>query len=74
MPRTWYGMPAPRSGNRRGRFVRHAQQFGERYMTRGYHGVASLDAAVQWPLYCALTELTAAEEANLATLVKKAVS
>jgi hypothetical protein len=50
------------------------QQFGERYLTHGCLDVANLDAAVPCPIYFALKELAAAEEAQYATLVKKAVS
>jgi hypothetical protein len=36
--------------------------------------VANLDEGAMWPVAFALTELTSADEAKLAALVKKAVS
>ena len=74
MPRTWYGMPAYTDGNKIICFFRSRKKFGERYMTLGFNDVAKLDEGNLWPISFALTELTAAEEAKIATLVKKAVS
>jgi uncharacterized protein YdhG (YjbR/CyaY superfamily) len=74
MPRTWYGMPAYTNGNKIICFFRSRQKFGERYMTLGFNDAAKLDEGTLWPIVYALTELTAAEEARIATLVKKAVS
>jgi len=74
-PRTWYGMPA--YANKDGKvlcFFRSGQKFKERYMTLGFNDVAHLDEGVMWPIAFALTELTAAEEARVGALVKKAVS
>jgi len=74
MSRTWYGMPAYTNGNQIICFFRSRQKFGERYMTLGFNDAAKLDEGPMWPIYFALTELTAAEEAKIAALVKKAVS
>ena len=74
-PRLWYGMPA--YANKDGkvvRFFRSGQKFKERYMTLGFNDVANLDEGHMWPIAFALKELTAAEEARIAALVKKAVS
>jgi uncharacterized protein YdhG (YjbR/CyaY superfamily) len=74
-PRTWYGMPA--YANKDGKvvcFFRSGQKFKERYMTFGFNDVAHLDEGKMWPIAFALTELTAAEEARISALVKKAVS
>jgi uncharacterized protein YdhG (YjbR/CyaY superfamily) len=74
-PRTWYGMPA--YANKDGKvvcFFRSGQKFKERYMTLGFNDVANLDEGKMWPIAFALTELTAAEEAKIVALVKKAVS
>lgn len=74
-PRLWYGMPA--YANKEGKvlcFFRSGQKFKERYMTLGFNDVAHLDEGVMWPIAFALTELTAAEEARVGALVKKAVS
>ena len=74
MPRTWYGMPAYTNGNKIVCFFRSRQKFGERYMTLGFNDVAKLDEDGMWPISFALTELTTAEEAKIAVLVKKAVN
>ncbi len=74
-PRTWDSMPAYAGSN--GKivcFFRSSAKFGERYMTLGFNDVAKLDEGSMWPINFALTELTAAEEAKITALVKKAVS
>jgi hypothetical protein len=43
-------------------------------MTLGFSDEANLDEGRMWPIYFALRELTAAEEAKIAALVKRAVS
>jgi uncharacterized protein YdhG (YjbR/CyaY superfamily) len=73
-PRTWYGMPAYTNGNKIVLFFRSRKKFGERYMTIGFNDVANLDDGNLWPISYALTELTEAEEAKIAELVKQAVS
>jgi hypothetical protein len=45
-----------------------------RYATFGFNDAANLDEGAMWPASFALKELTAAEEAKLGALVKKAVS
>src|SRR5208283_1508614 len=73
-PKVWYGMPAyARDGNVIC-FFRGAQIFKERYMTLGFSDKANLDEGAMWPTAFALKELTAAEEARIGALVKKAVS
>jgi uncharacterized protein YdhG (YjbR/CyaY superfamily) len=74
-PKTWYGMPA--YANKDGKivcFYQSAQKFNARYATFGFNDVANLDEGAMWPTSFALKELTAAEEARIAALVKKAVS
>jgi uncharacterized protein YdhG (YjbR/CyaY superfamily) len=74
-PKTWYGMPA--YANKDGKvvcFFRDAGKFKERYATFGFNPEANLDDGHMWPTSFALTELTPAEEAKIAALVKKAVS
>jgi len=74
-PKTWYGMPA--YADRDGRVVCYftpASKFKERYATFGFNAVANLDEGNMWPTSFALRELTAAEEARIAALVKRAVS
>ena len=73
-PKTWYGMPAYAKDGKVVCFFRGADKFKERYMTLGFNDVANLDEGHMWPIAFALTELTAAEEARISTLVKKAVS
>lgn len=73
-PRTWYGMPAwARDGNVIC-FFQSAQKFKTRYATLGFSDKANLDDGRMWPTAFALKELTPAEEARIAALVKKAVS
>ncbi len=73
-PRTWYGMPAYAKDGKVVCFFRGADKFKERYMTLGFNDVANLDEGHMWPIAFALTELTAAEEASIGTLVKRAVN
>jgi len=73
-PRLWYGMPAYARDGKVVCFFRGTQKFEERYMTLGFNDVANLDEGRLWPIAFALTELTAAEEARIAALVKKAVN
>lgn len=73
-PRLWYGMPAYSNEGKIVCFFQIAQKFKTRYATVGFMHAANLDNGGMWPTAFALTKLTAAEEANLAALVKKAVS
>lgn len=72
-PTTWYGMPA--YANQDGKavcFFQPAQKFRTRYATLGFSDKANLDDGHLWPVYFALTELTAAEEATIVALLKRA--
>ena len=74
-PKTWYGMPA--YANREGKvvcFFKPAAQYKTRYATFGFEDAANIDEGAMWPTSFGLTELTAADEARIAALVKKAVS
>ena len=73
-PKTWYGMPAYAKDGKVVCFFTSAQKFNSRYATFGFNDTANLDDGVMWPTSFALKELTAAEEAKIAALVKKAVS
>ena len=73
-PRTWYGMPAYAKDGNVVCFFQSAQKFKTRYATLGFSDKANLDEGTMWPTYFAVTELTAAGEARIAALVKKAVS
>jgi uncharacterized protein YdhG (YjbR/CyaY superfamily) len=73
-PRTWYGMPAYAKGGKVVCFFQSAQKFKSRYASFGFSDEANLDDGSMWPTSFALKELTAAEEARIVALVKKAVS
>jgi uncharacterized protein YdhG (YjbR/CyaY superfamily) len=73
-PRTWYGMPAYAKDGNVVCFFQSAQKFKTRYATLGFSDKANLDEGHMWPTAFALKELTAAEEARICTLVKKAMS
>ena len=73
-PKTWYGMPAYAKDDKIVCFYQSAQKFNARYATFGFNDTANLDEGAVWPVAFALTELTAADEARIAALVKKAVS
>jgi hypothetical protein len=72
-PRLWYGMPAYAKDGKIVCFFQSAQKFKTRYATFGFMHEANLDDGAMWPTAFALKELTAAEEATIGTLVKKAV-
>ncbi len=73
-PKTWYGMPAYAKDGKVVCFFQSAQKFKTRYASFGFSDTANLDEGDLWPVVFALKELTAAEEARIGALVKKAVS
>jgi len=73
-PRLWYGMPAYAKDGKVVCFFQSAQKFKSRYATLGFSDKANLDNGSMWPTAFALTELTAADEARIGALVKKAAS
>jgi uncharacterized protein YdhG (YjbR/CyaY superfamily) len=73
-PRLWYGMPAYAKDGKVVCFFQAAEKFKTRYATFGFNDTANLDDGAMWPTAFALTELTAADEARIGALVKKAVS
>jgi uncharacterized protein YdhG (YjbR/CyaY superfamily) len=73
-PKTWYGMPAYAKDGKVVCFFQAAQKFKTRYATFGFNDTANLDDGAMWPTAFALTALTAADEARIGALVKKAVS
>ena len=73
-PTTWYGMPAYAKDGKVVCFYQAAQKFKTRYATFGFSDKAKLDEGGMWPVAFALKDLTAAEEAKISALVKKAVS
>ena len=74
MPKTWYGMPAYTKDEKVVCFFKDAGKFGDRYATFGFNDKANLDEGAMWPTSYALKELTAAGEAKISALVKKAAS
>jgi hypothetical protein len=73
-PKTWYGMPAYAKDGKVVCYFRNATKFKERYAMFGFNDSANLDQGSMWPVAYALKELTAADEAKVRALVKKAVS
>jgi uncharacterized protein YdhG (YjbR/CyaY superfamily) len=73
-PKLWYGMPAYAKGGKVVCFFQPARKFKTRYATFGFNDSANLDEGGLWPVAFALKELTAADEARIGELVKKAVS
>jgi uncharacterized protein YdhG (YjbR/CyaY superfamily) len=73
-PKTWYGMPAYAKDGKVVCYFQSAQKFKSRYATFGFSDEANLDEGAMWPTSFALSELTAADEARIAALVKKAMS
>ncbi|HEX9634295.1 MAG TPA: hypothetical protein VGB34_02300 [Candidatus Limnocylindria bacterium] len=74
MPRTYYGMPAYAKDGKVICFFQAASKFKVRYATFGFQPDAKLDDGAIWPVAFAVKELTSADEARIAALVKKAVS
>jgi uncharacterized protein YdhG (YjbR/CyaY superfamily) len=73
-PKLWYGMPAYAKDGKVVCFFQDARKFKTRYATLGFSDKAALDEGHMWPTAFALKELTAADEARIGALVKKAVS
>jgi uncharacterized protein YdhG (YjbR/CyaY superfamily) len=73
-PKTWYGMPAYARDGKIVCFFQPAKKFKTRYSTLGFNDAATLDDGGMWPTAYALAHLTAADEARISALVKKAVA
>jgi len=73
-PRLWYGQPAYAKAGKVVCFFQNAGKFKTRYATLGFNDPANLDDGSMWPTAFALTKLTAADEAKITELVKRAVS
>ena len=73
-PKLWYGMPAYAKDDKVVCFFQDAKKFKTRYATLGFSDKANLDEGQMWPTSFALKKLTAADEAKIGALVKKAVS
>ncbi|MET8807810.1 DUF1801 domain-containing protein [Streptomyces sp. NPDC004546] len=72
-PKLWYGMPAYALDGKVVCFFQSAEKFKTRYATFGFSDRANLDEGTMWPASYALKELTAADEARIGELVRKAV-
>jgi uncharacterized protein YdhG (YjbR/CyaY superfamily) len=72
-PRTWYGMPAYARDGKVVCFFQAAQKFKTRYSSLGFSDAANLDDGHLWPTAFALKSLATADEAFIASLVRKAV-
>jgi uncharacterized protein YdhG (YjbR/CyaY superfamily) len=73
-PKLWYVMPAYAKDGDVVRFFQGAQKFKTTYATLGFSDKATLDEGHMWPTAFALNELTAADEARIGALLKKAMS
>jgi uncharacterized protein YdhG (YjbR/CyaY superfamily) len=73
-PKTWYGMPAYARDGKVVCYFRNADKFKDRYAIFGFNDTANLDEGTMWPVVFALTELTAAGEAEIRSLLKRALS
>jgi uncharacterized protein YdhG (YjbR/CyaY superfamily) len=71
-PKLWYGMPAYAKAGKLVCFFKAADKFKSRYATFGFEEHAQLDDGTMWATSWALTQLTAADEARISALVKKA--
>ena len=72
-PKLWYGMPAYAKDGKVICFFQDANKFKARYATFGFNDNANLDDGAMWATSFAIKDLTAAAEAKIAALVKKAV-
>ena len=73
-PRLWYGMPAYARDGKIVCFFQPATKFKTRYATLGFNDTAHLDDGNVWATAFALMKLTAADEARIGALVKRAAS
>ncbi|MFD9727712.1 iron chaperone [Streptomyces sp. NPDC059072] len=73
-PKLWYGMPSYAKDGKIVCFFQSAEKFKARYATLGFSDQANLDEGIMWPTTYALTKITVATEAAIATLVKQSVS
>jgi uncharacterized protein YdhG (YjbR/CyaY superfamily) len=73
-PKLWYGMPAYAKDDKIVCFFQDAKKFKSRYATFGFSDSANLDEGNLWPISFALKALTAADEAKISAIVKRAVS
>ena len=73
-PKTWYGQPAYMKDGKVLCFFQSSAKFNTRYSTFGFSDLANLDEGTMWQTSFAIKKLSAADEAKLVALVKKAAS
>ncbi|MFB6614488.1 iron chaperone [Streptomyces sp. NPDC085524] len=73
-PKLWYGMPSYARDGKVVCFFQSAEKFKARFATLGFSDQANLDEGTMWPTTYALTEITPANEAAIAALVKQSAS
>src|SRR4030095_15499370 len=73
--KTWYGLPAYAKEGKVVCYMRMNPKppYNDRYLTFGFNETANLDEDRMWAIAFALKELTAADEARITALVKKAM-
>lgn len=71
--RTWYGMPAYALNDKVICFFQNPTKYKVRYFVLGFNDSAKLDDGVFWPTSFAISELDAATEKAIVTLIKRAV-
>jgi hypothetical protein len=72
--KTWYGMPSYGRDGKIVCFYQGAYKFHTRYAMLGFNDSANLDEGHIWPVYFAVTKLSAADEAKIAALLQRALS
>lgn len=72
--RLWYGSPAYAKDGGVICFFQESTKFKTKYATLGFSDKARIDDGAMWPTSFALTQLTPADEARIAELVRRAVS
>jgi uncharacterized protein YdhG (YjbR/CyaY superfamily) len=73
-PRLWYGMPAYAKDAKVVCHFQPAGKFKSRYATLGFSDEANIDDGAMFPTAFGVATLTKAAEAQIAALVKRAVS
>jgi uncharacterized protein YdhG (YjbR/CyaY superfamily) len=71
-PKTWYGMPAYARDGKVVCFFKPASKFEARYATFGFEDAARIDDGTMFVTSFGIKELTPADEARIAALVRNA--
>ena len=72
LAKTWYGMPAYANETGTVAWFKPSSKFKDHYSTLGFEKASKLDEGDFWPNAYAIVKLTAADEAKIAAIVKKA--